>query len=179
MRPAYKLCAVATAIFLAYAVLLSVYSIAGFPVALHTPVRWPWLGNKPVGEDGFYMLTVADYIAQSGHIVYNYGHPTTGIQPLSTFLFAGIAWLVHRMHGGDWALIRAMILEGSVLFASFAWGMGSLVASLGQQSRRPLIFTLAFSLHCSTTICFACSPMDWKPGSISAWGPPVSGSLCA
>ncbi|HEV2646258.1 MAG TPA: hypothetical protein VGU46_07845 [Acidobacteriaceae bacterium] len=131
---------------LAYAVLLSIYSIPGFPTAPQTSVHWPWLGNKPVSEDGFYMLTVADNIARTGHIVYNYGRPATGIQPLSTFVFAGIAWLVHRMHASEWTFIRAMILEGTALFVCFAWGVGFFVASLAPQNKRKLAFTFAFFL---------------------------------
>jgi hypothetical protein len=140
------LCAIATATFAVYAILLSVFSVAGFPVQEHTSAHWPWLGNKPVGEDGFYMLTVADYIAKTGHIVYNYGHPATGIQPLSTFLFAGIAWLVRRLHGNEWTLVRAMILEGSGLFLCFAWGISFFVAGLGPRDKRHILFTLAFFL---------------------------------
>jgi hypothetical protein len=42
------------------------------------------LSDKPVGEDGYYMLTIALNIAQGHGIAYNYSLPATGIQPLST-----------------------------------------------------------------------------------------------
>ena len=144
IRPLYRLCAIATVVFVAYAVLLSICSVAGFPMTQETHSFWPWLGSKPVGEDGFYMLTVADNIATTHHITYNYGKAATGIQPLSTFVFAGIAWVVHLFHGGTWALIRAMILEGSLLFACFSWMMGFLAAAVGPRKRSGLVFTVAF-----------------------------------
>ena len=55
---------------------------------------FPFLADKPVGEDAYYMLTVAWNIADGQGIVYNYDHSTTGIQPLSTFVYAGLAWMV-------------------------------------------------------------------------------------
>ena len=148
-QPLYRLCGIASVLFLVYAVLLSVYSVAGFPASQHTSSSWPWLGNKPVGEDGFYMLTVADNIATTHHITYNYGKVATGIQPLSTFIFAGVSWLVHLVHGGTWALIRAMILEGAILFVCFAWVMAFLVAGMAPRNQYGLVFAIAFFL----TIC--------------------------
>jgi hypothetical protein len=148
-RTAFKLCRIATAVFLAYACLLSIYSVAGFPTSQQTHSFWPWLGNKPVGEDGFYMLTVADNIATTHQITYNYGRAATGIQPLSTIVFAGIAWVVHLFNHGSWMLIRAMIVEGSVLFVCFSWMMAYVVARLGPASRFGTIFTIAFFL----TLC--------------------------
>ncbi len=145
MRSVYRLCGVATALLLAYACLLSLFSVAGFPASQTTHSFWPWLGNKPVGEDGFYMLTVADN-ARTGHITYNYGMPTTGIQPLSTFVFAGLAWIVQHLHGGPWALIRAMILEGAALFVFFAWMMASRVSKLAPPDSHGTVFTFAFFL---------------------------------
>jgi hypothetical protein len=146
MRSVYRLCGIATALLLAYACLLSLFSVAGFPASQTTHSFWPWLGNKPIGEDGFYMLTVADNIARTGHITYNYDMPTTGIQPLSTFVFAGLAWIVHHLHGGTWALIRAMILEGAALFVFFAWMMASRVSRLAPPDSRGTVFTFAFFL---------------------------------
>lgn len=148
-RGAYWLCGIATVILLAYACLMAFNAPAGFPTSQATHSFWPWLGNKPVGEDGFYMLTVADNIATKHQIVYNYGRPATGIQPLATFVFAGLAWLVHLFHGSEWTIVRAMIVFGSALFCFFAWMMAKLVASLGPKQREPIVFTVAFFL----TLC--------------------------
>lgn len=140
------LCLVASMLMLVYSCLLAGKSEAGFPVSHTTHTRWPWLGDKPVGEDGFYMLTVADNLAVTHHLVYNYDMPATGIQPLATLLFAGIAVVVHRLGGDRWTLIRAIIVFGSILLVVFSWMMAFLAASLAPESRRQLVFGLAFFL---------------------------------
>jgi hypothetical protein len=140
------LCIAASVLMLVYSCLLAGKSLAGFPVSHITHTRWPWLGDKPVGEDGFYMLTVADNLATTHRLVYNYGMPATGIQPLATLLFAGIAVVVHHLGGDRWTLIRAIIVFGSILFIAFSWMMAYLAASLAPESRRQLVFGLAFFL---------------------------------
>jgi len=146
---AYRLCGIATVILLVYVCLIAFNSTAGFPTSQTTHSFWPWLGNKPLGEDGFYMLTVADNIATKHRIVYNYDRPATGIQPLATFVFAGLAWLVHLFHGSEWTIVRAMIVFGGALFCFFAWMMAKLVASLAPKQREATVFTVAFFL----TLC--------------------------
>ena len=49
-----------------YACLLATFARSGFPPGLAAQGWLPWLADKPVGEDGFYLLTVAWHIA-SGH----------------------------------------------------------------------------------------------------------------
>jgi hypothetical protein len=140
------LCVVASIFLLAYACLLAAKSVAGFPTSHITHTRWPWLGDKPVGEDGFYMLTVADNLATTHRLVYNYDMPATGIQPLATLLFAGIAVIVHHLGGDRWMLIRVIIVFGAILLVFFSWMMAFLAASLAPESRRQLVFGLAFFL---------------------------------
>lgn len=136
----------ASVLFLAYATALSLKSVAGFPAGVATHTFWPWLGDKPLGEDGFYMLEVADNLARTGHLAYTYGMQTTGIQPLATVIFGGLAWLTHEAGGDRWTLIRVVLLFGSVLFVAFAWLMAGFAAGLAPVKRRPLVFGLAFSL---------------------------------
>ena len=69
-KRAYAICIFATVIFLAYATLLSYKSIAGFPTGHFTSAKWPWLGDKPIGEDGFYALTVSDNFAKQHKLIY-------------------------------------------------------------------------------------------------------------
>jgi hypothetical protein len=76
-----------TVVIVSYSLLLSMGSIADFPSAMKSDSFFPYLSDKPIGEDGFYMLTVAWNLALGKGISYNMGIATTGIQPLSTFIF--------------------------------------------------------------------------------------------
>lgn len=148
-------CLAAAALFAVYACLLAVKSPSGFPPTPTTHHRWPWLGDKPVGEDGFYMLTVADNLATTHHLAYNGGLTVTGIQPLSTLVFAGIAAAVHAWGSPSpgharWTLVRAVVLFGAALALLFAWTMARFTASLvpasAAGSQRTLVFSVAFLL---------------------------------
>jgi hypothetical protein len=148
-------CAVAAALFAVYACLLAVESPSGFPPTPTTHHRWPWLGDKPVGEDGFYMLTVADNLATTHHLAYNGGLTVTGIQPLSTLVFAGIAAVVHTREApapaqgpvqARWTLVRAVVLFGAALALLFAWLMARFTARLVPASQRALVFSVTFLL---------------------------------
>jgi hypothetical protein len=77
------------ACFLGCAVLLTFLSLEGFPTTLADHNLWPYLADQPIGDDGYYMMTVAWNIGGGEGISYNFGQPTTGIQPLATFVFAG------------------------------------------------------------------------------------------
>ena len=132
--------------FLVYAGLLTTHAVAGFPETRETHTRWPWLGDKPVGEDGFYMLTVADHMARQHQITYNYGQPATGFQPLATFLWAGIDVGVARAGGGSWAFVRLVLLVQCLLFLGFVWLLAGFAASLAPEDRRDLVFFFAFVL---------------------------------
>jgi len=133
-------------LFLSYACLLATQSVRGLTADMHRHSFWPLLCDKPVGEDGFYMLTVADNLATTHRLVYNYNLPATGIQPLATFVYAAIAALI-RLFGGDrWTLIRLVIIFGALLCVLFAWQMARFAQHFASSERRQLVFTLAFFL---------------------------------
>ena len=46
-------------VYLVYSFGLTVLSHVGFPKDMQSGLRFPYLADKPVGEDGYYMLTVA------------------------------------------------------------------------------------------------------------------------
>jgi hypothetical protein len=138
------LCIAASVLFLIYAGLLATKSIRGFTTSMAPGTFWPWLGDKPVSEDGYYMLTVADNLATTGHLTYNYGLAATGIQPLATFVFAGLAWFVHLFGGDRFTISRVIILFGSVLSILFAWMLGRLAALFAPPERQALVFTFAY-----------------------------------
>lgn len=131
---------------LLYAGLLSWKSLSGFPTTEATHQHWPWLANKPFGEDGFYLLTVANYLGTAHHLLYNYGRTATGIQPLITFVFAAVAWVVHAFNGDRWSLVRVLIFFNTCLFTLFAWQMAAISGQFAPPERRNLVFILAFYL---------------------------------
>lgn len=133
-------------LFLIYAGLLTTHAAAGFPQTRETGTRWPWLGDKPVGEDGFYMLTVADHMAREHKIRYNYGQPATGFQPLATLMWAGLDAVVMRAGGDDWAFIRSVLLFQCVLFLAFVWLLAGFAASIASEPHRELVFFFSFVL---------------------------------
>ena len=65
----------------------------------------PYLSDKPIGEDGFYMLDVAWNIANNEGVTYS-EIPTTGIQPLVTLIYSGIAWInIHFLGENKWLFL--------------------------------------------------------------------------
>jgi len=101
-------------IVLAYGIFLAVFSNSGFPVAMKTGSSFPYLCDKPVGEDAYYMLSVARNIARGRGIVYNGQKKTTGIQPLATFIYAGFIWIAQKSGGDEWALVRLVMIFGII-----------------------------------------------------------------
>ncbi len=141
-----RLCLLLSLAFLIYAALLTANSVSGFPATRATHTRWPWLGDKPVGEDGFYMLSVADHIARQHHVTYNYGQPATGFQPLATFLWAGVDLVVLHAGGDLWSLVRSVLLVQCLLFLGFAWMLAGFSAEVAPRRYRELVFFLSFVL---------------------------------
>ncbi|HYE86371.1 MAG TPA: hypothetical protein VEA16_08445 [Vicinamibacterales bacterium] len=106
----------------AYGALLVFGSLSGFPSESPTGAAMPYLSDKPIGEDGYYMLTIAWQLGNGHGLSYNSDGVTTGIQPLSTFLYAGVAWLVQAAGGDRWTFARAMLGVGI-----FEWLLVALV----------------------------------------------------
>ena len=90
----------------------------------------PFLSDRPVGEDAFYMLTIAWNIAAEGRIAYNLDIATTGIQPLSTFVYAAVAKVVQWCGGDKWALVRAVTMLNVALVPLFAVLLRNIVRHL-------------------------------------------------
>ena len=119
-----------------------------------TGSHWPLLMDKPLGEDGFYMLTVADNIATSGHIRYNGGLPATGIQALATFAFAAVEWLVRQCGGSSNLLLRAILVLGALLAIVFALQMRQITKHLSPPALENYAATLAFLLTLTSFTLF-------------------------
>lgn len=119
-----------SAAYLAYSLALAIFSPVGFPSDMQDSHAFPYLADKPVGEDGYYMLTVAWNIAAGHGITYNFDSPTTGIQPLATFVYSGLAWIIQQLGGDKWMLIRFIILLGAFNTILFSHLIGRIAQSM-------------------------------------------------
>ncbi len=117
----------------AYGIGLAAFSRPGFPTSMRTASPFPHLCDKPVGEDAYYMMTVARNIARGEGIVYNGGKRTTGIQPLVTFLYAGAFWIVEKAGGDRWALVRAVLVIGIISHILLALLLGRISMHLASE----------------------------------------------
>ena len=115
---------------LGYTVFIALWSLRGFPIEIQTSFLMPFLSDKPLGEDGYYMLTVAWNIASGNGIAIRPGQVTTGIQPLATFIYAIFAWLVIAFEGDKFDFVRTIILFGGLNQILFALIMGLVCAAI-------------------------------------------------
>lgn len=133
-------------IFLSYAVFLSFGSLEGFPDGLQVERSMPYLSDAPIIEDGYYMLTVAWNTAKGDFFTYNFGQETSGVQPLATVLYAGVAWIVQLFGGDKWSFVRGILLLGSVLHVVFAFLIGHIARSpFSEGQRRNVAFLLGWA----------------------------------
>jgi hypothetical protein len=98
---------------------------------------WPSLYEKPVGEDGYYMLAVAWNFAATGTLAYNFGDVTTGIQPLATFVYALVAKAVQLFDGDKDTFARATIFFNGLLLVAFCLLIGRLARLVAAESSDP------------------------------------------
>ncbi|MFN3889851.1 MAG: hypothetical protein ACK4MV_05580 [Beijerinckiaceae bacterium] len=141
-----------TSIKCAAALITAVYTIVlafgahdGFPAGLTTGLLFPYLSDQPVGEDGYYLLLAAWNLARGEGLTANFGEVVTGVQPLMTFVLAGVAWLVQAFGGDKFDFARAMILFGGANLLVFAFLMERVTrAALPADADRETAGTLAF-----------------------------------
>jgi hypothetical protein len=146
-------CAIALPVL--YACFLAAFSVPGFPAGAVGQGRLPWLADKPVGEDGFYMLTIAWSLASGSGPVSRSGEgPTTGFQPLATLVYAALAWIVRRLGGDKWSFVRSVIALGGVAVVVFAWLLGRLTAEITPPPTRQLASSIAWSFGAASFFLF-------------------------
>lgn len=121
MTTTANLKAAAALLTLGYTLLLAFGAKAGFPSGLATGSFFPYLSDQPVGEDGYYLMLAAWNLARGEGLTVNFGEVVTGIQPLMTFVLAGVAWNVQAFGGDKFDFARAMILFGGVNAIVFAY----------------------------------------------------------
>ncbi len=161
-----KLLAILSTAFLLYGVVLALGSRAGFPRRMRNGISFPYLCDKPVGEDGYYMLNVAWNLARGDGMVYNYHQRTVGVQPLSTFLYAALAWTTRRLGGGQWEFVRVVMLFGVLDQLLLACLIAQLAASLscGEETSAAAAASLGFLLSLFSITLFRWSTYGLETG---------------
>lgn len=135
-------------VYILYGLILAAFSYADFPLSMVTNKPFPYLSDKPVGEDGFYMLTVAWNIAKGYGITYNYNKLTTGIQPLNTLIYACVAWIIQLFQGDKWFFTRTVLFIGVINLLIFSHLNGIIASKLSgtNKSIEPGVYLLTFVL---------------------------------
>ena len=146
-----KKCFLAGLLVLGYVVLLAAFSISEYPQEKVAKFGWPYLFDKPVGEDGFYMLQVAWNTAQGNWFSDPNGKVVTGVQPLVVFLYASVAKLTIMMGGGKDLFVRLIILVNGLLLVMYSHFMGAISARL---LRTPSTYGVGFTLAAFSFFCF-------------------------
>ena len=133
-------------IYLTYSLILAFFSHSGFPQAMSVDSIMPYLADKPVGEDAFYILTVAWNLADKYTISYNYDQLTTGIQPLIAFIYAIFAWVVQFLGGDKWIFIRIVIIYNVFILLTLAHVLGSIAKKLipNDENEKYQVYFLTF-----------------------------------
>lgn len=106
-------------IFFIYSIGLSLFSLPGIPDGISGSNLFPYLADKPVSEDAFYMLTIAWNLGQGEGFVYNYDQPSTGVQPLATIVYGIIAFFIQLFDLDKFELIRAVLIFNILLIPLF------------------------------------------------------------
>ncbi|MFZ4394487.1 MAG: hypothetical protein ACOYOU_02545 [Kiritimatiellia bacterium] len=127
----------AATLITAYGLFLSLGSQAGFPDSAFIAGRMPYLADKPLGEDAFYMIHVAWNLASGHGPVCNEGCAVTGIQPLATLAYAMLAWVDIHLGGDKWTFLRLVLMFNVLLLLAFSEFVGRIAATLSTRQKRP------------------------------------------
>lgn len=139
---------------LLYSLFLTIFSQSGFPEINHTYFFMPYVSDKLIGEDGYYMLGVAWNIAQGQGISYNFGEATTGIQPLATFLYALIAKIVQFLGYDKFVFARWVFFFNAMLFLYFSHLIGRLSTVVIDNVEKKVVYLLSFSMTLFNLVLF-------------------------
>lgn len=121
----------------AYGTTVATGAREAFPTAMAGQGPMPRLMDKPVGEDGFYMLSAAWNLGHGRGLSYARGEPTTGVQPLATLLYAGLARATSALGGSRWTFVRVVIVAGTLTAVLLAFVLGGLARSALPDSAPP------------------------------------------
>ncbi len=122
-----KFAVVLIIIFILYSLSLVIFSTDGFPNQMWSTNIFPFLADKPTSEDAFYMLSLAWNLGSGNGLTYNYDLPSTGVQPLITFVYGGIAYLLYNFSYNKWDFIRVVLGFNLLLIPIFYYSFRNLL----------------------------------------------------
>lgn len=130
-------------IFLSYSVFLAFGSLKGTPPAKTGNSFFPYLTDKPLTEDGYYVLTAAWNIAEGKGFTYNNDIRTTGVQPLGTLLYSLPAYSVQSIGGDKYDFARAVIILSALLQVVFALLIYKIASAISITTDKGLYFLIS------------------------------------
>lgn len=121
-------------IYFGYLIFLSMSLRTDFPEKLSGNGFYPFLADKPITEDGFYMLTVARNFAKTGKFEYNDHILTTGVQPLTVIYFA-VPFKISQLIGqNDFFGLRLIIILSGLNLVLFCLVLQKIIEKLYPKS---------------------------------------------
>ena len=127
-------------LFAFYSFILAYNSQEGTPPSKSGNGFFPFLTDKPLTEDGYYMLTVSWNIARGKGFTYNYDIKTSGVQPLATLVYSVPAFIVQKFGGDKYDFTRAVLILSSILQIIFAFCIYLLACEISDQPVKGLYF---------------------------------------
>ncbi len=131
-----------TIVYFGYVTTLVVFSSAKAPTKIFYGNFFPYLADKPISEDGFYMLTVAKNIAAGDGFVYNFHTKTSGVQPLSTILYSGVFYIGNIFGFNNINNLRFIIFFSALLLYCMAILLFKISNRLFEFTDKKLLFLL-------------------------------------
>ena len=127
-------------LFAIYSFILAYNSQEGTPSSKSGNGFFPFLTDKPLTEDGYYMLTVSWNVAQGKGFAYNYNIKTSGVQPLATLVYSVPAFIVQKFGGDKYDFARAILILSSILQIIFAFCIYLLACKISDHPVKGLYF---------------------------------------
>lgn len=133
-------------LFLSYVCLLTFFSSSELPTKVKHENLMPYLADKPISEDGFYMLTVAWNFGQGKGFEYNQGLKTSGVQPLATVVYGILAFISNQLGIDKKDFPRVIILFSGLTLLLFSIVLKNTILKLFSGFDKEIVFILCLLL---------------------------------
>lgn len=128
--------------FVCYVLFLALFSSSELPTKTYHGNFMPYLADKPISEDGFYMLTVAWNMGQGKGFEYNQGLKTTGVQPLATVIYGSLAFISNQLGIAKKDFPRVIILFSALMLFLFSVVLKNTILKFFSAFDKDIVFFL-------------------------------------